>query len=590
MVVGMLCQLISEKDIYRNLVRSGLVGLLLLYSAFLNAGNLVAQVDRQEITLGETLRLTVSFDKQVLFGEPDFTHLETDFEIISRNRQSRFSNNNGKRESYTHWILTLSPKKAGNLIIPSFSFKGEVSDAFEIIVSKPIYSKASRAQIYSEATLEKSSVYVQEQALLTLRLYTAVPLSNFEMSELEIANAQVIPLNESQYQKQLGGENYIVVENQYAIIPEKSGELTIPSVRHQGVARIDYNRRRIAVATEALVLTIKPGPDQASNTLWLPALKVTLSDNWGDKKPTMTVGEPVTRTINLTALGLTAAQLPPLELEQKPDFKLYKDQPQLEDNTSPKGLMGRRTESMAIVPSTPGPLTLPEVKIQWWDIANDRMQTSILPSETFQVLPGTTSLAESTQPVPPPTDVASRPILSNGMISDSAPTVTWVTTLLVTTNILFTLVALTFAILWWRGRGSGSYDFSAVTTGHGQADSNNASFKSIRIAASNQDHARLREAIIQWARSHWHDQSIHTLDQVALRAKDPALKPLFQQLDNCLYSKMKNETEQNSGEIAQTGTNQPDLDTLTKHLAAIHQTPVDHKESRLTELRPLYPQ
>ena len=565
--------LANKIDSHHNSINGILAAILLVISLPLQATSLVSRVDRQQISLGETLTLTLTLDKQVLFGEPEFNSLETDFEIISRNRQSRYSNTNGKKQSYTQWILTLSPKQTGQLIIPSFSFKGEVSDALEIKVSKPIASTNPNAQIFTEAILEKNSVYVQEQALLTLRLLTAVPLSNFEMSEVVISDATITKLAENQYQKRIGGKDYIVVETQFAIFAENSGELIIPAVRYSGIARLSFNRKRVAVNTEEQVLSVKPQPSAVNNINWLPAHEINLSDNWGKDKPTLTVGEPVTRTITLSAQGLTAAQLPPLAIDQSPDFKLYNDQAQLEDSINTRGVIGRRVESMAIVPTKAGSLTLPEVRVQWWDTTKDSMQTSVLASVTFEVLANADStLSQAIPPsVLPNTDAATVLPGTNDQAENS-----WVVLALGAANVLLALVALTFAILWWRGRG----DAAGLTNGMNELDQapNRANLKAVHLAAAASNYAALRDAVIQWASDHWRDKSIHTLHQVATRADNEALESLFQELDASLYEK----SGANVGE--------PDINSLVRHLEEIQKLPVNGKKTKAQELLPLYPE
>jgi hypothetical protein len=589
---ALLGPLMRARLILRPSILAALTTVLLFCTTLpLHAANLSSRVDRQEVSSGETLTLTISLDEQVLFGEPDFDSLEKDFEILSRNRQSRFSNNNGKRESYTQWLLTLSPKKTGLLIIPSFSFKGEVSDALEIKVLKPSASSQSNSEIFTEVKLEKSSVYVQEQALLTLRLLTAVPLSNFEMTPLNIPDAQVIKISDKQYQKQVNGKDYIVVESEYAIFPENSGELSIPALRYSGIARLNYERKRIALTTKEQILSVKPRPAEALNTSWLPASAVSLSDNWGNDKPTMTVGEPVTRNITLSAQGLTAAQLPPLLIEQNEDLKIYRDQAQLEDNTNAQGVTGHRIESMAIVPNKSGPLTFPEIRVQWWDTVNEHMATALLPSETFQVLPGAATS-------PPPAEVTAIPPPNNDALAPStiAPTENGLMLkALIASNILLALLGITFGIMWWRGRNSQHADASINET---TPATSNATLKSVHLAAADHNYPALREAIIHWARKHWQQTSIHTLDQVASKAEDTELKLLFEELDMRLYDKhpltvktgVNNDLNNDANTQESSDEKAFDTKALVKHLEAIHQIPTGSKKTKLTELRPLYPE
>ena len=566
-----------------------LIVMMLIIAIPAFAATLESKADRQVMDSGETLELTVSLDKQVLFGEPDFSTLENDFEIINRNRQSRISIVNGKKLSYTQWVLTLSPKRQGTLIIPSFNFKDEVSDALEISVRKPSAMINRSAPIFTEATLEKNSVYVQEQVLLTLRLYTTLSLSNYSMSEIIIPDTQTIKLSENQYQKQLDGKDYIVVETRWAIFADKNGELQIPSVRYGGVASQRnrssgnswFNRsgKRVTVNTEEKTLTVKPRPIQANSHEWLPARQVKLYDRWTEKKPVLTVGEPVTRTITLSAEGLTAAQLPPLPLGNSDSFKIYNDQPQLEDNTDIGGITGNRIESMAIVPTQPGPLTLPEVRVQWWDTEAGQVREAVLASQTFKVLASANAGADtghsSLDPATTSTATGQTNSVTDGAAMPAEDKTGWLVTALAISNGVLVLIAITFAILWWRSRPA---SHNGIATTSEALIPNNKLFKNIRVASASKNYAALREAIIQWARDHWHDPHLHTLDQLASRTDDETLKRIFQQLDACLYNKQGGE-----------GT-QPDVNTLVELLEKIHQMPIDRKTSKARQLLPLYPE
>ena len=119
---------------------------------------LTAKVDRTVLDSNETLRAELRYDGQVFTGEPDFGPLIKDFEVLSNNRQQNYSNVNGKTESYTAWTLELRPKRAGILLIPSLTFKKEVSNAIELRVraapsnssanpgTQPIYTKPPLTQ------------------------------------------------------------------------------------------------------------------------------------------------------------------------------------------------------------------------------------------------------------------------------------------------------------------------------------------------------------------------------------------------------------------------------------------------------------
>ena len=88
----------------------------------------------------------------------------------------------------------------------------------------------------------------------------------------------------------------------------------------------------------------------------MPSSQVKLIETWSNKSTSLTAGEPITRTIRISALGLTAAQIQPLPNIENTALKLY-DQAVLEDQQTNHGILGIRSESVAIVPIKAGQIT-----------------------------------------------------------------------------------------------------------------------------------------------------------------------------------------------------------------------------------------
>jgi hypothetical protein len=94
-----------------------------------------SQIDRQEISQGETFRLMLSITKSDA-SQVDLTPLDDNFEVVSRSHQSSTRIINGSIESSTKLVLTLAPKKAGILSIPALNLAGEKSEPLQIEVKK----------------------------------------------------------------------------------------------------------------------------------------------------------------------------------------------------------------------------------------------------------------------------------------------------------------------------------------------------------------------------------------------------------------------------------------------------------------------
>ena len=102
----------------------------------------------------------------------------------------------------------------------------------------------------------------------------------------------------------------------------------------------------------------------------------------------LTAGKPATRHIMLIADGLSAAQLPPIELELPQGLKQYPEHPYDRDQVLKEGISGSRHVAITLVATEPGSYTLPALDIPWWNTETDREETARLPALTLQVAPG----------------------------------------------------------------------------------------------------------------------------------------------------------------------------------------------------------
>ncbi len=389
-------QLVQPLNLHQRVRRLTTVTLLISSMSAL-AGNFTAEVDRDHISAEETFNLTLQYDEQINANAPDTEPLNADFDIISRNQSSQFRSINGQVEAFTRWNLMLAPKHAGRLITPALTFAGESSQPITITVSavgsgQPVTTTSTERPVYLETSLNKDRVFVQEQLLLTVRLVTAVNLSGISADDMNIDNALVKQIAETKFQKRINGKPHLIVETTYAVFPQQSGNLTIPALTWT-VGMDDSNSdpffgrrgKQLRLKTEAKIIPVLPQPSNYPTTTWLPAANLNLTQQWSQPTDRFTVGEPITRTITLSATGLNGAQLPPLNIQPNNKLKYYPDQPQTSDTINSQGITGIRTESYAIVPTTPGKQLLPAVVINWWDTTSGRLREASLPAQEINV-------------------------------------------------------------------------------------------------------------------------------------------------------------------------------------------------------------
>ena len=524
--------------------------LLIFFSIFFipitSLADLTATIDRSVIDSNETFRLNIRYDGQVFSGEPDLTELKKDFEVLSNNRQQSYSSINGKTESFTVWVLQLKPKRSGILEIPTLNFKGDTSERLELRVrAAPKNSSLNPGSqpIYSETLLDHTEVYVDQQVILTQRLYTSINLRDFSLSELKVENAIVHRLGDTTYQKVLNGRSYLVLEVTYAIFPKGVGFVDIPRLRF-GAYEVDTSRQfgifnnrgnQVIRDTESKQIKVLSKPSRRTDRGWMPSKSVEVKQRWSGDLNKVTIGEPITQTITIIAEGLTPEQITPLKFTESTKYRTYPDQPQLSQSLSNSGIISQRVESRAIVPSESGKIILPAINLKWWDIETQKEQTAELPSLTLDVLPAYETYEDSPQiSMFNTNNLAPNLTIAGENQNPSKQTHSW--PLAIISLILNSILIIIVLIMFQQRRALNSTNKPSLPSSSESTDKLlKVKFKKIKESAHTRDLKSMREGILTWGKILFSDDSCDTLKKLALKLDDLDILNQFKELDRELF-------------------------------------------------------
>ena len=508
----------------------------------------VAKIDRSVLDSNETFRLEMRYDGQVFTGQPDFEILSADFEILSNNRQQSYTSVNGKSESFTSWSLQLRPKSAGILEIPSIAFKGDKSNKIEVRVrtapTNPSPVNPGSQPIYTETLVDSKQVFVDEQIILTHRLYTSVNLRDYTLSELKINDAVLHRLGDTTFQKVINGRSYLVLEVKYALFPKAIGYMEIPSLRFgayevnsQSQYGIFNNRGNPIIRdTQAERIIVISKPSQSAARGWMPSKSVKIEQRWSGDLENVVVGEPITQTITITADGLSPEQITPLDIPQNDKYRIYPDQPQLNQILASDGLKSTRIESLAFVPNQEGEIVFPELRLRWWDLKRQKEAIAILPSTTISVGPSSNVI---------PKDISNEigeKYLDNSSESNTilksvgsrdVRQLSWLA------NISLGLNAILFAIiigsLLVRKNRISRRESAKVTKVDSALAELKMSLKEIERAAKNENLLVMRDSILRWGQVLFANKLLLTLKELALELDSKDISSQFEQLDRLLF-------------------------------------------------------
>jgi hypothetical protein len=567
-----------------------------LFAASSHADGLQARLDRTRLAEGETLVLQLSAPGDSS-GTPDLTPLEPDFDVLSQSQSSRISiiNGNSNSSSTKEWQLVLAPKHTGKLQIPALSLAGLTSQplSVEVLPAAQADKLGEARPLALEVEASTRDPYVQGQVVYTVRVLARVPLRQASLSEPDVKDALIERLGEDkQYATYRNGQRYQVIERRYAIFPQHSGKLQIEAplltaqVPETGRQRQSLRQRMFGgrdpfadmqdlfgrdpfgdmggffaqtrpmqVRGQEIELQVRPQPDKAGSP-WLPAESLSLAETWSPDPPVFRVGEPVTRTISITAQGLSAAQLPDLNPQVPEGIKVYPDKAQNETRGDGDTLIAQKVLKSALLPSQPGALTLPEVRLAWWDTQTDQQKTATLPARTVQVLPAPAGSAQPRLTAPAATPARNPAGISDANVtpgaegpdpsSDSAvsqlgerliqgaelPTGYWPWIAAV-----LGLAWLATTILWLRARNR---NFAAATgrveaSAAAPAPKPGKALNRLQQACKANDAKAARQALLEWAAARWPEDPPRRLETLGRRLGEPAGE-MLRTLDQELYA------------------------------------------------------
>lgn len=512
-----------------------LVVLLMLLSPLTRAAELIASVDRTDIGRNDAVTLQINYSDMAGFGSPDWTVLDKDWDIIDQNQSQQMQFVNGRNNSSTVWTLTLIPKRTGNLQIPVIEYRGNRSEPIEVSVSdQATTAPSSTDNFYFEVEVSGGIHYVQEQILYIERLYYTVNHDDANLSEMSVADARLVQLTDpKQYITVIDGKRVGVYERRFAVFPEQAGTLVIPGQRFSARITNRYDRFRgqsETVVSKPIKLDIKAIPPEYPTAPWIPASQFSISEHFSTDFSGWQAGEPVTRTITISATGLSSGQIPPIPMPEVANLRYYPDQTKDDSKSSEDGLVTTVTQSVALVPTQAGELNLPEIRVPWWNTLKNRVEYASLPARTVNVRAAAaaqTPLSGQTSSLPAQ-EIAVQPqtqVPAQAEVSASAGYWPWIAGVLLLTNLLTLIV-----LLLKKPSAQANTDATVDSS-----DNVKTLRKALKKACGDNNPGQIRAALLGWATAA-SGQTMTSLTDIGNWLADPRFSAALAELDALLYS------------------------------------------------------
>jgi len=490
------------------------------------AQGLNAYVNSDKVALGDTFQLVLT-SKKANTPTPELAPLRKDFSVVGTSQSSQTQIINEARSSQISWTISLQAKKTGKLIIPAIH-AGSLSSRPLSVVSLDA-SQTPKAQgtkgIALSVNIEQGNHYPFQEIPLTLRIESVESIQQAQLSEPAGENFELTQTGEDKAsQIRRNGQLINVVERQYLLRSQVSGDITIPPfvlkgsvadptnqidpffsgmagslMQQMGVGSMMNPGKPFRVRSDELILQIQPAPAGTgkSDEWFLPAKAVALEARWLDTNPNFETGKSYSRQISILALGATPEQLPDLQLPEIDGAEFYIDDSQTSVFNREEGTVARKDITVSVIPTQPGEIILPEVKLSWFDTESQKQKTARLEQEIIRVTGAALETQQASAPAEDQALQALKPQTSDTTTGEMpAVYLLWLT--------LALLACLTSFYYWRRQQGQDSRNNSfneknkETPTRLMEQVSNKECFSELVNAVKSADAEKAYKALLNW--------------------------------------------------------------------------------------------
>lgn len=528
------------------------ITLLVSEPASAQVNQVQVSVDKNPVLVDEPLVVTIEVDDNVDRSAVNTDVFLDDFIVGRTSVSHQRSIINGRASATTTFRIIITPQQEGEFDIPVIEIDGVRSQPITLrVVAEREDTEGARGTAFLTAAIDNESLYVQQQFTYVAKLYLAADLSGGNIIPPELEGGDVSQVGkDSESLEMVDGQRYKVYQREYAITPNRSGNFAIKGATFEGEI---YRQRSdslfstfantIPVTAKAppIEIQVKPVPSNWQGD-WLPSELVSLTRELNPNNGPIDVGEPVTMTYMLTAVGVKPEQLPELEIPDINGARSYPEQPEVNSFVRNGTSISQLTQQVAIIPNQAGELVIPAQSLAWFNTRTDKAAVIDIDEQRLQVVgisvtdtPATGTQTEdttATRPAPPANTEAPQPTTA----TDGA---SWWQWLAIASLLLW---GLTLGFIWltwqrgWLGKSAKGSQASADNVGPAAETKATAQhWRALQRACKANQPRAVAEQLLSWAQSRF-EPAPTALTQLSEHLPDTALSHEIERLQRHLYA------------------------------------------------------
>lgn len=191
----------------------------------------------------------------------------------------------------------------------------------------------------------------------------------------------------------IDGTSYTIQRHELSVFAATPGEHVIPPIHARFSYKQGYlDREDIAgtVTTQPIRFTVTPPPGTENLGVVISARHLQAVETWEPEpgKAAAKPGDAFTRTITFTAPDMPGMVFPPFPTTPIEGLRQYPKAPALLDHSEGGEFSGGRRDRVVYVCEHPGTVSIPAVRLTWWDLDAKALRTVDFPARTITIEAG----------------------------------------------------------------------------------------------------------------------------------------------------------------------------------------------------------
>ena len=357
---------------------------VLLFFVNIAIAGIQVKTNKTKISSIESLNVSLQVDSQnnkrfTISLEP----LNKDFHVSILSQHSSDILINGKSTQRFKARIRLTPKRIGELLIPSISAGKDRSKPIKIKVFEVDERSFEKNIAFIKTKISNAKPLVQQQVIYTVSFYSRV-IHNIPYNFTpKIADTLVKKISDSDNKKvTFKGKTLWRKDFNFALYPQKIGKLSIPGIK----TNVIFNRKNVPLFTKSINLNILPSDkNYPSGVYWLPASSVELFEEPLDKKQKIIAGEPIIRKFSIKVSAQSAEQVPALDLVNNTLFEQYADQSSSTEKLTSTNILSTVEQNILFIANKSGEQAMPAMSLTWFDTNENKTKIARIPATKITV-------------------------------------------------------------------------------------------------------------------------------------------------------------------------------------------------------------